>query len=255
MGSPSEEEGRQDREGPQHRVKIPEPFAVGVHEVTRGEFSRFVSDTGRNMGNSCLTREDGEWMVRSGRHWLSPGFEQTDAHPVVCVSWDDAQAYVRWLSRETGASYRLLSEAESEYAARAGTTSARYWGESPSGQCRYANGAASETSFNHRYNDCGDEYERTAPVGSFLANEFGLRDALGNVWEWTADCWHGSYRGAPSDGSPWLDGNGGNCSRRVIRGGSWYDHPRGLRSAARSGNDSGLRHYYYGFRVARTFAP
>ena len=141
MGSPESEEGRNDDEGPVHRVTIGYRLAVGVNEVTRGEFARFVEATGRSRGNACWTHEGGEWKERSGRHWRNPEFRQTDNHPVVCVDWNDAQAYVRWLSGKTGEDYRLLSEAEWEHVARAGTTTARYWGEGESGQCRYANGA------------------------------------------------------------------------------------------------------------------
>ena len=127
MGSPSSEEGRYDDEGPQHRVTFDSPFAVGVHEVTRGEFGRFVSATGRSIGD-CWIWEDDEWNKDSGLSWRSPGFSQSDSHPVVCVSWDDAKAYASWLSRETGEEYRLLSEAEWEYVARAGTTTRFWWG-------------------------------------------------------------------------------------------------------------------------------
>ena len=244
MGSPSSEEGRQDYEGPQHRVTIPEPFAVGVHEVTRGEFRRFIDATGWNTGNSCRTYEGGEWRNRSDRGWLSPGFSQEDDHPVVCVSWDDARAYVRWLSRQTGKSYRLLSEAEWEYAARAGTTTRYHWGN-----------AIGSSRANCRGDLCRDSYGYTSPVGSFGANAFGLHDVLGNVWEWTEDCWHRNYRGAPTDGRVWLWGNGGECSLRAPRGGSWENEPTRLRSAVRGLDDTGNRINKLGFRVARTLTP
>ena len=128
MGSPSSESGRDSDEGPQHEVRIGYRLAVGVYEVTRGEFARFVAATGYDAGNRCRTYESGSWDLRSGRSWRDPGFSQTDSHPVVCVDWDAAQAYVAWLSNETGHSYRLLSESEWEYVARAGTSTARYWG-------------------------------------------------------------------------------------------------------------------------------
>ena len=258
MGSPSSEAGRTDdgREGPVHPVTIGYRLAVGVHEVTRGEFARFVSATGRSMGNACWTHEGGEWKERSGRHWKSPGFSQTDSHPVVCVNWNDAQAYVRWLSGRTGEEYRLLSESEWEYVARAGTRTARYWGESERGQCRYANGA-DRTAKRHNSGwttaaDCDDGHYRTAPVGSYEANGFGLRDVLGNVWEWVEDCWNGSYAGAPRDGSAWKSGE---CGRRVLRGGSWSSFPGYLRSAYRGRLTSGGRYFYAGLRVARTLTP
>ena len=238
MGSPASEAGRDDDEGPVRRVTIAAPFAVGAREVTRGEFARFVSATGRSMGGSCWTREDGEWENRSGRHWRSPGFRQGDDHPVVCVDWDDARAYVSWLSRETGQGYRLLSESEWEYVARSGT-STRYWWGDGIGRNR-ANCVR-----------CGSRWDRTAPVGSFSANGFGLHDVHGNVWEWVEDCWNGSYAGAPRDGSAW---ESGDCSARVLRGGSWVNGPGLLRSAIRGRDGTDDRGSYFGFRVARTLA-
>ena len=241
MGSPPSEEGRDDDEGPVHRVSIPARFAVGVYEVTRGEFGRFVSSTGRSMGNECWTYEDGEWADRSGLSWRSPGFSQTDSHPAVCVSWEDARAYVAWLSRETGEAYRLLSESEWEYVARAGTTTRYHWGDAI-GRNRANCG------------DCGSRWdnESTSPVGVFGANAFGLHDVHGNVFEWVEDCWHASYAGAPRDGSAW---KGGDCSRHVLRGGSWFDYPWNLRAANRLGVVAGDRVSGVGFRVARTFTP
>ena len=201
MGSPSSEEGRGGDEGPVHRVTIGRPFAVGVYEVTFGEWDACVS------GGGCggYRPDDGGW----GR----------GPRPVVNVSWNDAKAYVDWLSSETGEAYRLLSEAEWEYVARAGTRT-RYWWGDEIGRNR-ANCAG-----------CGSRWDggQTAPVGSFSANGFGLHDVHGNVWERVEDCWNVSYRGAPSDGSAW---ESGNCSRRVVRGGSWVDDPRSLRSANR----------------------
>ena len=168
------------------------------------------------------------------------------AEPVVCVSWQDARAYVEWLSRQTDKTYRLLSEAEWEYVARAGSTTARYWGEA--GQCRYANGADSRTNFKGRIS-CDDGYARTAPVGSYQANRFGLFDVLGNVWEWTQDCWNASYGGAPRDGRAW---ERGECSRRVLRGGSRDNSPRFLRSAYRlTRHTADHRLPFNGFRIAR----
>ncbi len=254
MGSPSSEEGRASDEGPQHGVTFDSPFAVGVYEVTRGEFARFVSATGRSTGNSCWTYKDGVWRERSGRSWRSPGFSQSDSHPAVCVSWDDAKAYASWLSRETGEEYRLLSEAEWEYVARAETGTARYWGASASGQCRHANGVDASSGLDWA-TDCDDGYARTSPAGSFRPNGFGLHDVLGNAWEWVEDCWHENYARAPRDGRAWLESNGGECSCRVLLGGSWNYIPEFLRAALRYWDDSGFRFSYYGFRVARTFTP
>ena len=241
MGSPLSEEGRYDQEGPVHRVMIGAPFAVGVYEVTRGEFGRFVSSTGRSMGDKCWTYEDGGWKKRSGLSWRSPGFSQTDMHPAVCVGWEDAQAYVDWLSGETGEAYRLLSEAEWEYVARAGTTTRYHWGDAI-GRNRANCG------------DCGSRWdnESTSPVGSFGANAFGLHDIHGNVSEWVEGCWNDSYVGAPNDGSAWKNGN---CSLSIQRGGWWRNFPRVLRAAYRHGISSWVWNYGAGFRVARMFTP
>ena len=254
MGSPASEVGRLTREGPVHEVHIVNPLAMGVHEVTRGEFSEFVADTGHSTGDSCSTYENGEWQSRRGRTWRSPGFDQTDSHPVVCVSWSDAKAYVAWLSRRTGQAYRLPSEAEWEYAARAGTRTARHWGESDASQCQYANGR--DQAFVRRYGDfdaisCNDGHAATAPVGSYKANGFGLHDVAGNVWEWVEDCWHESYEGAPAYGEAWETGS---CQYRMRRGGSWHIEPRFLRSASRGTSESPVRGFWGGFRVARTIA-
>ena len=243
MGSPEHED-----EGPVHRVTIGRPFAVGVYEVTRGEYGRFVSETGHSTGDSCRTYEDGEWKERTGRHWKRPGYSQTGSHPVVCVSWDDAKAYVRWLSGKAGAEYRLLSEAEWEYVSQGSTGTGMLLV-----QCEYANGADASTDIAGRA-ECNDGHARTAPVGKFLASGFGLYDVLGNAREWVEDCWNESYAGAPSDGSAW---ESGNCGRRVLRGGSWYDSP-GFVVVGSTGRDwytSGDRSSLIGFRIARTLAP
>jgi len=246
-----------DSEVPVHEVTIAAPFAIGRHEVTVAEFERFVDATGYSVGSSCWTVDGHEVGVRWGFHWRNPGFGQSGRHPVACVSWNDAQAYAAWLSRETGKEYRLPSESEWEYAARAGKTTERYWGEGESGQCRHANGA--DASMKEHYSDwsavasCRDGHVYTAPVGSFAANDWGLRDMLGNVWEWVADCRNGSYEGAPSDGGVW---EYGDCAMRVSRGGSWFDAPPYLRAADRSTRfTTGERHSFLGFRVARTLAP
>ena len=248
--------GRWEHEGPVHDVTIAAPFAIGVYEVTVAEFGRFVGETGYSAGSSCWTYENGEWDSRAGRDWRNPGFGQSGRHPVTCTSWGDAQAYAAWLLQETGEEYRLPSESEWDYAARAGTLKARPWGEGESGQCRHTNGA--DASAKDRYSSwsgsvaCRDGHVHTAPVGSFAANGWGLHDLLGNVWEWTEDCWNGSYAGAPSDGSVW---EYGNCAVRVCRGGSWFSGPSDLRAAGRGGVTSGSRDVDRGFRVARTLAP
>ena len=263
MGSPSHEHGRDENEGPLHDVTISAPFAIGRHEVTVAEFGRFVDGTGYAAGNSCTVYEDGKWWGnRADRSWRNPGFGQSGRFPVVCVNWNDAQAYVAWLSRETGEEYRLPSESEWEYAARAGTSTSRYWGEGQSGQCRHANGA--DESMKERYSDragwtvasCRDGYVHTAPVGSFAANNWGLRDMLGNAREWTEDCWNHGYAELPSDGSAW---EYEDCAMRVQRGGSWSSTSSALRAAFRIRRTirpgSSNREAGVGFRVARTLAP
>ena len=236
MGSPSGEAGRDDDEGPRHQVRIAKPFAVGVYEVTFSEWEACVSDGG------CGHRPNDEGWGGGTR-------------PVINVSWDDAKAYVRWLSNETGEAYRLLSESKWEYVARAGTQTRYWWGdEVGSGQCRHGNGA--DGSLKRHYSDwewatvgCDDGEVHTAPVGQFKANRFELHDVLGNVWEWVEDCWNGSYAGAPADGSAWRSGN---CGTRMLRGGSWGGIPSFLRAAGRGRVDAGDRDFDLGFRIART---
>ena len=259
MGSPSHESGRNDNEGPVHDVTIWEPFAVGIHEVTREEFGHFVKETGRSTAMECLTYNTSGWTRRSGRSWKKPGFRQSEREPVVCVSWDDAKAYVEWLSSKTGEKYRLLSESEWEYSARGGKNTSRHWGDGESSQCRYANGADEALEKRHRdwnwivASSCDDGHVYTAEVGSYLPNGYGLHDMLGNVWEWVEDCWHDSYKGAPTEGSAWT--RGGKCENRVRRGGSWSYPPRDLRSSDRRFSNTNVRYVSAGFRVARTLTP
>ena len=249
MGSPESELNRDDDEGPQHRVTIPKAFAVGVYEVTRREFAQFVRETGydfefERVSCSVTGQYEAGAIARKARTTIDR--QQSDEHPV-CVKWDDAQAYVKWLSERSGNEYRLLSEAEWEYVARAGTSTSSYWntywGGADRGQCRNANGADQGAGFAFGMR-CDDGYATTAPVGSFERNAFGLHDVLGNLWEWTQDCWNESYSGAPTDGSAW---ESGDCDRRVARGGSWGHL---LRSALRAPFD---RYVNIGIRVARTF--
>ncbi len=238
MGS---EEGDSD-EKPPHLVSIPNPFAISRCEITVGQFKQFVQDAkyqtiAEKNGKGCFgwNAEKTNWEQQPERNWKNPGFVQTDSHPVVCVSWDDAQTYVKWLSHRTGAVYRLPTEAEWEYVARASTKTARFYQDDK--QCDYANGAGQETksiaSSDWTLAECSDAHVYTAPVASFSENQFGLFDMLGNVWEWTEDCWHENYQGAPTDGSAWKEADGGDCDRRVVLGGSWYINPQYLRSAIR----------------------
>lgn len=253
MGSPVSEAEREDDEGPQHRVTI-QAFAAGRYEVTRAEFTAFVRATGYNQAGSCYVWENLKVELNAARTYANPGFSQSDRDPVVCVSWEDAQRYVGWLRQRTNRSYRLLSEAEWEYAARAGTTTARPWGERADDACAHANVADTTTrsigTSRWIYHNCTDGYLRTSPVGSFKPNNFGLFDMIGNVWEWLEDCYNENYDGAPSDGRVW---HSGDCARRVLRGGSWRIFPRFARAANRSGSGTVIRDINAGFRVARTF--
>ncbi len=250
MGSTS----GQDDERPVHEVSL-DAFALGRFEVTRKEYGAFVAATGHQSAGCGLVDGRGRLHWDSRASWGRPGFEQDDSHPVVCVSWTDAQAYVRWLSMETGKGYRLPSEAEWEYGARADTATERYWDGASGSQCDYAN--AGDRALLQRVGswplpvvNCADGVAHTAPAGTYGANAFGLHDMLGNVWEWTADCWRDKYQGAPRDGSAWT--SGGDCDRRVLRGGAWETVSRGLRSANRYRNDDNRGSATVGFRVARS---
>lgn len=259
-------------EGPQHKVEFRKPFAIGQYAVTRGEFAAFVKETGYRP-EDCFTfsSEDVPHIViPHGLNWRNPGFAQTDRDPVVCVSYDDAKKYAAWLSKKTGKRYRLPSEAEWEYAARAGTTTPRYWVGDNADVCRHANvldRAAAQTfgtDKDHKdaFIPCLDGHVYTAPSGSYPPNPFGLYDMLGNVWQWVEDCYIGSYKNAPadgtavkldgdndSDGKSSTDGDTDQCTTRVLRGGSWASVMEQARSAYRHGDSS--RNVFYGFRVAR----
>lgn len=255
MGSPADEEGRYAHEGPVRSVTLPS-FALGRYEVTRGEFARFIRETGHGTG-ACAY-----WIADFGkvRHGYdldlrnpSRDHRQTDRHPVNCVSFDDARAYVDWLAAETGKPYRLPSEAEWEYAARAGTSSRYFWGDDTGLACDFANGYDQTGEQVHGFHTpalaCDDGNGLTAPVGSFGANAFSLFDMAGNLWEWVDDHYRKTYEGAPVDGSPWRSSTD---DARVLRGGSWEDEPRALRSAHRIWSRPGSRLNSNGFRVALT---
>ena len=217
-----------DNETPQHEVHIRRGFRMGVHEVTVGQFKQYIAAAGRD---DLLSNDFIKYNVN-------------DRAPVVEVSWYDAQGFIGWLNIKEGTSaYRLPSEAEWEYAARAGTTTRYSWGNEIGRNRANCDGCGS------RWDD-----ERPAPVGSFAANAFGLYDMHGNVWEWVADCWHGSYKGAPTDGSAWTSG----CSsgaRAVLRGGSWVNYPQFLRSAGRGRGSPSDRYNRRGFRLVQDLNP
>jgi formylglycine-generating enzyme len=254
--SPTDEHrGADGVEEPQHRVDIKYAFAVGKFEITRGEYAEFAREVNLKDPDGCNVHEPPHWPKIMGLSWHNPSFTQTERDPVVCVSWQEAQAYTQWLSMKTGQRYRLLSESEWEYADRAGTTTQAYWGDSQEKACAYANGV--DLTLVDRFPNakweniarCHDGQVFTAPVGSYKANAFGLHDMEGNVFEWVMDCWAKNYNGAPSDGSPRLDGE---CGKRVNRGGSWTSAPTGLRSTHRDEDDVAVtRVVDLGFRVAR----
>ncbi len=238
MGSPDTEAKRAADEGPRHRVRIGYSFAVSKFPITVGEYARFVAGTHYDAGHSCYNYEGGKYDQREGRSWRSPGFDQTDANPAVCLNYADALAYVAWLTKTTGHPYRLLSEAEYEYLNRAGTTGAYWWGEDIGRNRADCDG-------------CGSAWDKkqTAPVDAFPPNGFGLYATTGNNWTWLADCWNDSYAGAPTDGSANLSGD---CGPHALRGGSWVSHAWILRSAQRHKDMTDARHVGIGLRVART---
>jgi formylglycine-generating enzyme required for sulfatase activity len=240
MGSPEGELGSYGNESPQHIVTIGKPFAVGKTHVTRDQFAAFAKETRYAAHSKCS--------------WSNPGFAQEGSHPVVCVKWDGAKAYADWLTKKTGKPYRLLSDAEWEYAARGRTSPGaypRFWfGDEEKQLCRYGNFGDQEYGASNA--PCNDGYKYTSPAGRFEPNAFGLYDMFGNAWQWTADCWHSSYNGAPDDGSAWTAG----CedTGRVVRGGSWDYDLSFLRAGYRNrytADDSD----YIGFRLARMLTP
>ena len=224
MGSPANEAARRHDEGPQHKVTIRQPFAVGKFEVTFAEWEACVGSGGCAGNKSPADQGWGKGQ-----------------RPVINVSWNEAKEYVAWLSRKAGKTYRLLSEAEWEYAARAGTTTRYAWGNDIG-------------KGNANCDGCGSQWDnkQTAPVGSFKPNAFGLYDMHGNVWQWVDDCYASDLNGAPTDGSSWKGACKDETSSRVLRGGSWFDNPNGLRSANRGNDLPDYRNSDIGFRLART---
>jgi formylglycine-generating enzyme required for sulfatase activity len=244
-------EGFRNRSQPLRSVNV-KRFAIGKFEVTRGEYRVFAEATGR-MGDGCWFWNGKDFESDPAKSWRSPGYAQDDAHPVTCVSWEDASAYVAWLSQQTRRPYRLPTEAEWEYSARAGTTTTRYWGDDAGATCGYANGADRTSAARvpgaseWHVADCDDRFGYTAPVGRYRPNAFGLHDMLGNAEEWVQDCWKADYTGAPVDGSAVA---AGDCSMRAVRGGSWIDSPIGVPAAYRVGSHVTIRVSRRGFRVA-----
>ncbi|WP_020396803.1 formylglycine-generating enzyme family protein [Thiolinea disciformis] len=234
--------GCRENEYPAHSVQV-KGFAIARHEITVQQFKRFVDDTSyvttaEFQQQGCAIQDlqkPSAWVISPNHNWRNPSFTQPPVHPVVCVSWQDAQAYAEWLSKKTGHSYRLPTEAEWEYAARGGKITAFYWGSQP--DRNFANILGVEGK---------DQWAQTAPVGQFAANPFGLHDMAGNVWEWTADCWQQTYQITASTQE--------TCSQnafRARRGGGWDNVPASARSAARSPASLLDRSYVLGFRVVK----
>jgi formylglycine-generating enzyme required for sulfatase activity len=247
LGSPEDEPGRLCVEGPQQRIAIERPFGVGKLAITVDQYTAFVADSGYDAGATCRQWDGASWRDQPGS-FLSPGFTQGGDHPAVCVSWEDATAYAAWLAARTGRRFRLLTEAEWEYGARAGTTTPYWWGASVSpGQ---ANGKL--TAAGQAGTDNGSCLQHTLPATSFAPNPWGLYQMHGNTWEWVEDCWHPSHAGASPDGRA---RQGPADSKRVVRGGAWHNGPPGLRSARRHAADRHLRRSDIGFRVAEDIEP
>jgi formylglycine-generating enzyme required for sulfatase activity len=234
------------------REVMVEKFSVSRYEIRIREYEPFSAGRPIDDGR-CNVWESSRLEPRSNRNWRNPGYKQTDDHPVVCVSWREADEYVKWLRSSTGRNYRLLSEAEWEYVARAGSTTAWSWGDQQEDACSHANlpgpsllrQVASTAGW--EVVGCEDGYPFTAPAGAFLPNSFGVYDMHGNVAEWVADCWRGDYKGRGTESVPVSTGD---CSKRIIRGGSWYWRPAVARSGQRAYSEVGGRSSSIGFRVA-----
>jgi formylglycine-generating enzyme required for sulfatase activity len=240
-------------EAPQHKVAVKQSIAIGRFEITRDQYTAFVNASGYKGSGRCVTFEQNVPRERENRSYLDPGYVQAGNHPAVCVSWNDAQAYGDWLSKTTGKTYRLPSEAEYEYAARAGGTARYGFTDDPANLCRFVNGADQTAKTaglppTAPYMACSDGFPFTAPAGSFAPNAFGLHDLIGNVWEWTADCYVDNYRSAASDSAP---RNETGCTAHAVRGGDWFSTAASLRPAVRAKASPDAHNDDIGFRVAR----
>ena len=254
-------EGGSIDEMPMHQVSVPK-FAMGRTEITVAQWKAFVRETGFTedpAGCSAINSLSGADKVKG---WSDPGYPQSDAHPVSCIDWDDAGKYVAWLAKKVGKPYRLPSEAEWEYAARAGATPLFPWGSDPRLACDHANvfdmtGQAADSRPGPKAFRCNDGSLYPVAVASYRPNAFGLYDMIGNLEEWTADCWHSNYAGAPADGAAWTEDN---CTLRLSRGGSWYFDSDSLKRTPRSykRNSHPYRysgHVVSGLRVALSTDP
>lgn len=246
-------------EGPIRTVTIEKSFAVGRYEVTHADYKNFVAETDYVPTNACVT-----WGGRDpvdGVNWLDPriGEPPRANDPVVCVDWNDAKAYTLWMSGKTGQKYRLLTEAEWEYAAKAGSKTIWPWGEDESQICQYGNvfdqsglkepKSATNDNAAARAATCDDGYIHVAPVGQFSPSAFGLYDTIGNVWEWVEDCSLMLYQEGPVDGTAYQAV--GRCEKRAVRSGSWRSRMSRHRPTFRGRDPADLAYYIFGFRIAR----
>jgi formylglycine-generating enzyme required for sulfatase activity len=254
LGSAKSDGAHRENEGPPVKVAIAKPFALMATEVTRDDFAAFVSDTARDVEKGCFVPDGGDGSRDEAADFMNPGFVQGAKHPAVCVSWTDAEDYAAWLSQKTGRHYRLPTEQEYEYAARAGRKGSWVWGEDPFAAtgCRTAN--VFDQSGKAKYKviedplPCTDGFAETSPVDALGANAFGLKGMTGNVWEWVQDCYYPDYRGAPRDGSAWEEDA---CAEHGIRGSSYINNVWQSRLAMRDKLGPNSREVDVGFRLAR----
>jgi formylglycine-generating enzyme required for sulfatase activity len=252
MGINPGDQADKPEEKPAHKVTI-KPFALMTKEVTRDKYAAFVKATNHEVGGGCYQADGGDGKWDDNGDFMKPGIKQEGNHPVVCVSDHDAEEFAAWLSQKTGKQYRLPTEAEWEYAARAGKKTSYPWGnEVGNDGCKYMNAMDSSGHKKYPINEtlqCDDWFVTTSPVGSFPANTFGLYDLLGIVWEITSDCYHDDYKGAPTDGSSWEEDNG--CAKHPMRGGSWLENPWDSRYSSRWADETDDHNTSVGFRLAR----
>ena len=265
LGAAANDRFRNADEMPERTFVIREPFAISRYEITRDQYEAFVRATNRAVHGDCLSDrvQRGSWVIDAGVTFRDPGFSQTGDHPVACVNWDEARAYVAWLNTQTHGGYRLLTEVEWEYVARAGASQnvAYPWGNDPAEGCSFANGFDQTTMATYAGMDisgykvfdplsCADGWLNTAPVGSLARNEFGVHDMIGNVSEWVEDCYSSSHDVLSESGSPPTTETA--CSRRMAKGGSWGTLAHNLRTAERFSYSATHRDDSIGIRVAKT---